>query len=287
MTQMTHLNQDELTSEALGEGSGREHAHRLAHLGQCSACSGELAALLEDMTAAAALMDGGLSERDERWAEDLWLRLRPHLEPYPQRRGSRLFVGLWPRLGWAAAAVALLAVSFAAGRIWEQRQRPAVVVNLSAPPAAPAAPVLAQAQVSTKTPAVSPQSAPRPVVVVVLADHLDRSERLLVQLKHADLDTNETAPALRAEARSLLEENRVARQRAQTQGDPALRNALDQLNTLLDQMANRSDGLTAADLVRLRDEMNAAGLLFEVRVLRSRIPGGKAATGSPAHGGTV
>jgi hypothetical protein len=121
----------------------------------------------------------------------------------------------------------------------------------------------------------------RPVVVVVLSDHLDRSERLLVELKHADLATDETAPALRDEARSLLEANRVARRHAAA--DPALKGALERLDVLLDDLANHPDGLTQAELVRVRDQMNAAGLLFEVRVLRSRIPG--AGKRSRVHGG--
>jgi hypothetical protein len=41
------------------------------------------------------------------------------------------------------------------------------------------------------------------VVVVVLSDHLDRSERLLVELKHADAENTALASPLRDEARSL------------------------------------------------------------------------------------
>jgi hypothetical protein len=110
------------------------------------------------------------------------------------------------------------------------------------------------------------------VVVVVLSDHLDRSERLLVQLKHADADDTQLATPLRDEARSLLVANRKCRQEAENAGDPALTNVLDHLNQLLNGLANQPGGLNADAIARLQAQMNQDGLLFEVRVLRSRIP---------------
>jgi hypothetical protein len=109
--------------------------------------------------------------------------------------------------------------------------------------------------------------------LVVLGDHLDRSERLLVELKHAnaDSDTVDLAP-LPAEARSLLAANRVFRDEAEDEGDPGLTKALDHLDRLLTEIADRPGGLDAAEASRIRDEMNAEGLLFEVRVLRSKNP---------------
>jgi hypothetical protein len=37
------------------------------------------------------------------------------------------------------------------------------------------------------------------------------------------------------------------------------------------ELANEPDKLTEADLNRLRQEMNTDGLLFDIRVLRSRV----------------
>jgi hypothetical protein len=105
-----------------------------------------------------------------------------------------------------------------------------------------------------------------------LSDHLDRSERLLVELKHAKADDTELAVPLRDEARSLLLANRKAQQDAAQAGDPALTVALDHLDRLLNTLANQPGGLNAAAIARLQDEMTHDGLLFEVRVLRARIP---------------
>ena len=111
---------------------------------------------------------------------------------------------------------------------------------------------------------------PQRVVVVVLSDHLDRSERLLVELKHADASNAEMVSPLRDEARSLMAANRICRQTAREDDDPALATALDRLDHLLTQLANQPEGLDNASITRLQDEMNANHLLFEVRVLRSR-----------------
>jgi hypothetical protein len=43
------------------------------------------------------------------------------------------------------------------------------------------------------------------------------------------------------------------------------------LERLLVELANEPDGLSEADLKRLREEMNTEGLLFDVRVLQSRV----------------
>jgi hypothetical protein len=82
---------------------------------------------------------------------------------------------------------------------------------------------------------------------------------------------------LRDEARSLLAANRKCRQEAEANGDPALTKALDHLNELLNGLANQPGGLNADAIAKLQAEMNKDGLLFEVRVLRSRIPNRQAA----------
>jgi hypothetical protein len=51
--------------------------------------------------------------------------------------------------------------------------------------------------------------------------------------------------------------------------DPALAGALDRLEGVLAEIANNPN-LTAEDLQRVRSEMNTQGILFEIRVLRTR-----------------
>jgi hypothetical protein len=47
--------------------------------------------------------------------------------------------------------------------------------------------------------------------------------------------------------------------------------SLDRLERLLVELANEPENLSEADLNRLRQEMNTDGLLFDIRVLRSRV----------------
>jgi hypothetical protein len=62
---------------------------------------------------------------------------------------------------------------------------------------------------------------------------------------------------------------------------------LDRLETLLNELANSRGGLNAAALTRLQNEMNSNSLLFEVRILRSRIPDQQPAENSRSKGGTI
>lgn len=157
---------------------------------------------------------------------------------------------------------ALVAAAFFGGRIWERVNAKKVMV----------------------TAAATPQTKER-VVLVVLTDHLDRTERLLVGLEHADsADRVETAQ-LQSEARELLASNRLYRTTATNAGDPALAGALDRLEGVLAEVAN-DPNLTAADLQRVRDEMNTEGILFEVRVLLARTPDEGSGT-KPAKGATI
>ncbi len=55
-------------------------------------------------------------------------------------------------------------------------------------------------------------------------------------------------------------------------GDLNVEASLDRLERLLMELSNEPDRLTEADLNRIRQEMNTDGLLFDIRVLRSRVP---------------
>jgi hypothetical protein len=76
---------------------------------------------------------------------------------------------------------------------------------------------------------------------------------------------------LRSEAQELLASNRLVRQSAAQAGDLSVEASLDRLERLLMELANEPGNLTEADINRLRQEMNTDGLLFDIRVLRSRV----------------
>jgi anti-sigma-K factor RskA len=238
---MNHLSHDELIDHIYGEGA----QGAADHLKACAACADAHRALKADL---AEIPTPTAEEPDAAYEERLWNAISPQLVPYPQRRRIWLRPALWLSLSVAGACAALIVAAFYAGRVWEHGHQPRITASISPAP---------------------PQ---KKIVVVLLSDHLERSERLLLQLKHANADDTAMLVPIRDEARSLLATNRMCREEAEKAGDPGMTAALDRLNQLLTQLADQPGGLNAAAISKLQDEMNAEGLLLEVRVLRSRLP---------------
>jgi hypothetical protein len=259
---MMHLAEEELIGQAYGEAAPQV----MQHLESCAECARTYAELQSDLAELSAIEP---PHRDPFYGEQVWQSISPALASSAQPRRSqprqRWFAApLALRLGYAAVCAALVAGAFYAGRRWEH--------NGKQPPVT----------------ATNNQPKPRqPIVVVVLGDHLDRSERLLVELKHVDASNTAMMPPLRDEARSLLAANHVCRQNAEKTGDPALEGALDHLDHLLAEMANQPGGLNSAAITRLQDEMTTEGLLFEVRVLRSRARDQKPGVRDHSAGGEI
>jgi hypothetical protein len=258
---MKHLNEEELIEHYYSKGT----AGAGKHLETCAECAEAYAALRSDLD---VMKFAAPPARDPAYGERVWQSIAPFLPAYHVRNRSWLDIGLWRGLSYAAFAL-LLVGAFFAGRLSEHKQAGTMAKSTPAPAQERAAP---------------PQQR---IVVVVLSDHLDRSERLLVELKHADAGSEETVSSLRDEARSLLAANRICRQNAAKIDDPELAAALDRLDQVLGELANHPGGLNPATITRLQDEMNADGLLFQVRVLRSRIPEQEAAKAAQSKEGEI
>jgi hypothetical protein len=235
---MKHLSEADLIEHYYEESVNMADCER--HLKACAACAKQFAELRRDLDGVKPL---AAPARSEDYGEHVWQSIRSSLPVYEQPKRS--WIRHWRTVSWAAACGLLIAIAFVAGRQWERKQTPSVAV------------------------AVDPQARQR-VVIVVLGDHLDRSERLLVELNHAGGNDISAAP-LRSEARELLASNRLVRQSAMQAGDLNVEASLDRLERLLVELANEPEDLSETDLNRLRQEMNTDGLLFDIRVLRSRI----------------
>lgn len=242
---MKHLNEEELIEHYYKE----DEAATRDHLESCADCTHVFAALESDLGEIDFVSP---PKRDDGYGESVWEAISADLPRWNEPRRRWLPLGFAKGLSYAAACALLVVGAFYAGRVWEHKQ---TAVTAEKRP----------------LPAQNPVHAPARVVVVVLSDHLDRSERLLVELKHADLDNSETLSPLRDEARSLLPANRICRQNAEKLDDPALETALQHLDDVLGKLANTQGRLSASELTQLQNEMNADGLLFQVRVLRNRV----------------
>jgi len=243
---MTHLTEEELIEHFYGEAGGKACRIAQRHLDGCAECAAKSAKLANDMKAMGKMDYQGLSEE---YGQSVWSRVAEKLPALAIDEAPRRTMAWRQALGWAAACAVLVVAAFEVGRIWEHRQQPQKAAVMK-----PASPV------------------ERQVVVVVLGDHLDRTERLLVELKHANGEDAELVKPLGEEAQSLLVANRVFREDAVKSGDERLIQALDHLDQLLANVANAPGGLNATSIARLQNEMQVDGLLFKVRVLRSRTP---------------
>jgi hypothetical protein len=233
-----HLEEAELVEHYYEESANMGESER--HLKACPLCARQYAELCRVL---GAVDTPTPPERREDYIEQVWRSIDASLPVYEKPKSN--WFRFYRPLGWAAACLLLLAVTFVAGRRWERKQASSVAV------------------------AVDRQARQR-VVIVFLGDHLDRSEELLVQLNHAD-GSDLSALPLRSEARELLASNRLVRQSAMRAGDLNVEASLDRLERLLMELSNEPDSFTEADLNRLRQEMNTDGLLFDIRVLRSRV----------------
>lgn len=234
---MKHLTEDDLIELYYAESTSAANSH-LEVCRDCSRKYAELTRSLEEIRPVAVPL------RSADYGERVWEALRPQLIPYETKSARwRAWAG-WRATVMAVGCAILLAAVFLGGRYWERNTTKKANVGDSPQP-------------------------PQRVVLVVLTDHLDRTERLLVRLEHSQSPDRAENEQLQSEARELLASNRLYRVSASNSGDSELAGALDRLEGVLAEIANDQQ-LTTEDLNRLRRDMNTNGILFEIRVLHAQ-----------------
>ncbi len=232
---MNHLSDEQITEHYFGEGANRVVVE--THLRICSRCE----QVYEEISHAMGVRSPEPPAREPGYGQRVWQSIQGPLRSYPKEPKRGYFS--WPRLVLTTACLIGLAAAFIGGSLW-QRSR------------------------THPTEATNPAQAKERVVLFILDDHLDRSERLLVQLSHAGGEIGDPDSSLQTEARQLLPDNRLYRQALS--GDPAMAAALDHLERVLLEVANSPDKLNSAEVGRIEQEMNTDSLLFQIRVLRAK-----------------
>jgi hypothetical protein len=241
---VTHCSDDDLVLHYYGDAACARGVGE--HLADCQACEGRLRELAD----ALGLVDvTDVPLRDERYGLEVWQRIRHRL---PDMEPVRWWtIGSW-RLGPAIAtgAVALVAAGFFAGRVW-----PPVTVS-------PAPAVVSDADDASN-------EVPRRVLLLSVADHLERSDRVLTDILNAGDGTDLSFE--RQWAEDLLWTGRLYRQNALDANEQSVAAVLDDLErTLLDIVHSPSD-LTSAQLDEMRRRVDSAALLFKVRIMRNEL----------------
>jgi hypothetical protein len=103
------------------------------------------------------------------------------------------------------------------------------------------------------------------ILLTSVADHFDRSERVLTDIMNASAGQDISAEQRWAE--DLVVSSRLYRQDAADAGEQSLAAVLDELERSLLEFVHTPSHATAARLDQIRRRIDAASLLFKVRVL--------------------
>ena len=220
------------------------------HLDSCAQCAEayrELASTLKLVTAPET------PERGDQYGLEVWQRIRHQLPEQEMPWWSAWFRA--DRLALAGAFTVLLLAAFVAGRWWSAGNTPAPAVALSTTQA--------------PTPATSADDSRQRILLTSVADHLDRSERVLTDIMNTRAGGDISAEQRWAE--DLVVTSRLYRQDAVAAGEQSVAVVLDELERSLLEIVHTPSHTTAAHLDELRRRIDAASLLFKVRVLGSEL----------------
>jgi hypothetical protein len=256
-----HYSEDELTLYYYGEGRRRADVER--HLDGCAEC----AKVYREIAGTLAMIAAPeVPERGDQYGLEVWQRIRHRLPEQEQGFGGFSGFGRFDRFlgfsgfGLAAAAAVLVLAAFIAGRAW-QRQEASSSIATHANPANP----------SNLSNPSSPGGADarQRILITSVADHLDRSERVLTDIMNAP-DRSDISAA-QGWAADLLTTSRLYRQDAVEAGERSVATVLDDLERSLLEIVHSPSQISAADLEQIRRRIDAAALLFKVRVMSDEL----------------
>jgi hypothetical protein len=251
MNSMTrHVHEDDLVLHYYGELAAGDESRVTVHIAECRECHGEYRRLQQVLMSVddTAL---GVPELPEGFERTVWARLEPSLDRGHGGWLSRLFSSP-SRLGWAAAAVAIVVSAFYAGRL----SHPAP----STPGATPGA---------VTTTAGNQNQVRERILLIDLGEHLDRSQRVLVELVTSEGSGATGLASERDRAEQLVWANRLYRETAAATGDASVVDLLDQLERVLVEVAASSSNPSPRELDDVRRRIESGSLLFKVRVVSS------------------
>jgi hypothetical protein len=223
-------------------------AQHLDRCGQCAAAYRQLAATLKMVAAPEA------PERGDQYGLEVWQRIRHQL---PEQELPWWSVWLRAdRLALAGAFSVLLVAAFVAGRWWSAAGAPAPAMATVAPLRPGSAPT-------------ADDDSRQRILLTSVADHLDRSERVLTEVMNTPAGGDISMEQRRAE--DLVVTSRLYRQDAADAGEQSVALVLEELERSLLEIVHAPSAAPAAHLDEIRRRIDAASLLFKVRVLGNEL----------------
>ena len=245
---MNHLTQEEVVMSYYGE--------RFEHLDACDQCRAELGRIAEVLDRVEA---PDVPEPDANYETRVWQRLSWRLrgEKTRARRGE------WMR--WGAVA-AVFALAFFAGLLVNRAtNRPSRT------------PMNVERSESMQVKASTQQQRDR-ILLVVISDHFDQSERILVELTNLKPEEGLDLTAERQRAEGLLASNRLYRRTAEDRGEENVATLLDELEPVLLQIAHAPSQVSAQEIRSLQKRVEAKGLVLKLRLVQANVRAKSAAS---------
>lgn len=244
---MQHLNEEQLVLHRYHD-DGEDVVTIERHLADCAECRAQYDTLCRVLTLVDELP---VPQRGDDYGAEVWNRLR-------WRLGRRQRANIWTSV---LAAAAVIAMAFFAGQLWHARN--ATKTGLPA------------TSVATTSTAAKPAGAAQPerVLLVVVSDHLDSSERMLLELTNADARLGFDVSNERKRAEELVVANRLYRRTAVLHGETRIASLLSDLEPVLVELSHSDAMLSPDELASLQKRINSKGLLFQVRVVSAQVSG--------------
>ena len=242
---MNHLTHDEFVLTYYGEPSLGDD--RRAHVASCDECRTELASLKRVLDQVTPVE---IPEPADDYEARVWDRLQWRLRGEKRKR---------PITRWIAIA-ATITVAFLAGVLWKSASR-----RVAESPS-----TVATNTSETRRPGDS-ETAENRVLLVIVGEHFDQSERVLVELTNLTPDGNTDISGTRDRAQELLASNRLYRTSATTRGEGDVATLLDELEPVLVQLAHAPSSIGEKELRSIQKRVEAKGLVFKLRVVRADV----------------
>jgi hypothetical protein len=273
----SHCSEDDLTLYYYGEA--RRRADITRHLQECASCT----ALYDEIAGTLALVVADeVPERGDQYGLEVWQRIRLELGDRSGFAGFAKFARFdrfarfarftksvgFDRLGIVAAAALLMIAAFVAGRTWRPPSVPSTAMNSANP-----ADAGNSANPANPGNSANPANRANPdtdrILLTSVADHLDRSERVLTDI----MNTHEPGDISSEQrwAEDLVTTSRLYRQDAIDAGEQSIATVLDDLERNLLEIVHSPSKISAADLEQIRRRIDAAALLFKVRVMSDEL----------------
>jgi hypothetical protein len=253
--QRRHVTDEELLLDYYGESLPEQRDEMRVHLETCEACR----AMERELRGVLALVDTEpMPAAPPGFEREMWARLEPHVASgssrnvvsgFSRTRTRRSWTFDSPRWSLAAAAAVLAVVSFTLGRVW------------------------APSPASTSSPAslADARNLGERLLRSEVEEHLERSQRMLVELANADDSSPVVLASGRDQAADLVAAGRLYRRTAEEMGDADTRDLLEAVERVLVEVANGPALETSNDLNSVRARISDQDLIFRLRLMTAAL----------------